>query len=145
MNDPRPHSDNDNRQSVLWDDLFAGLLALDDLLALTPAASGAPLADETVVVVVSEMGRTPALNSDNGKDHWPYTSAMLFGTPVAGDQQIGGFDENFSGKTVDLASGDLGPGVVPTTSHIGATLLALAGEDPAAWVPGFDPFGSVVE
>ena len=32
-----------------------------------------------MVVVVSEMSRTPVMNSDNGKDHWSYTSALLFG------------------------------------------------------------------
>lgn len=138
------HADNDAQQTVLWDDLFAGMIELVALLAQTPGTSGAPLADEVVVVVVSEMGRTPQLNGDNGKDHWPYTSALLFGGPVVGDQQIGGFDSGFSGETIDLASGELGAGVVPSASHVGATLLALGGHDPAEWVPGYDPLGSVV-
>jgi uncharacterized protein (DUF1501 family) len=134
------HTDNDAQQTVLWEALFAGLLELQELLSLTPGTSGSPLSEEVVVVVVSEMGRTPLLNGDNGKDHWPYTSALLFGPGIAGDRQVGGMDELFQGRPIDLATGETSEGgVVPTASHLGATLLAAADEDPAQWLPGYGP------
>lgn len=38
------------------------------------------LLDETLVVVLSEMGRTPKLNADGGRDHWTNCySVMLSG------------------------------------------------------------------
>lgn len=139
------HTNNDAAQTVLWDQLFSGLSELRTMLATTPAPSGNPLSDEVVVVVMSEMGRTPQLNGTNGKDHWPYTSAMLWGAGIVGDRQIGDFNRLFQGSNVDLGSGELaGSGVVPTAAHLGATLLAVADEDPAAWVPGYDPVGALV-
>lgn len=139
------HSGNDEAQSALWETLFAGLLNLQDQLAITIGPSGRPLADDVVVVVLSEMGRTPKLNAAGGKDHWPYTSAMLWGSGVAGGRQVGDYNELFQGSAIDLLSGEPNPdGVVPAASHLGATLLALADEDPAQWVPGHDPIGALI-
>jgi hypothetical protein len=36
------------------------------------------LLDETLVVVMSEMGRTPQINANGGRDHWTYCYAMWF-------------------------------------------------------------------
>ena len=141
------HSDNDAQQSPLWETLFSGLLSLVEMLQAAPGSAGGTLYDEVVVVVLSEMGRTPLLNGSNGKDHWPYTSALLFGSGIVGDRQVGGMDELFQGRPVDLASGEVteaGVGVVPTASHLGATLLAVADEDPAEHLPGFGPIGALV-
>jgi uncharacterized protein (DUF1501 family) len=139
------HNDNDAGQSPLWEGLFAGLVDLQERLDTTAGPTGRPLAEDTVVVVVSEMARTPKLNGDAGKDHWPYTSALLFGSGVRGGTQVGDFNHLFQGTEVDLASGEVTPrGVVPSASHLGATLVALADEDPAAWVSGYAPIGAVL-
>jgi hypothetical protein len=37
---------------------------------------------ETLMLVLSEMGRTPSSLPTLGKDHWPVTSAMLLGAGV---------------------------------------------------------------
>ena len=131
------HADNDTLQSPLWEDLFAGLGQLLAQLAATPGTAGAAtLADETVVVVLSEMGRTPRLNAFLGKDHWPYTSAMVVGPNLAGDRMIGGFDENFYGKYVDPLSGDVDEdGAILSAESLGATLLAMADVDPQDYLP----------
>jgi uncharacterized protein (DUF1501 family) len=34
--------------------------------------------DETLLVVMSEFGRTPRLNSDAGRDHWGHAGSLLF-------------------------------------------------------------------
>ncbi len=43
------------------------------------------LLDDTLVVVNAEFGRTPAINSRSGRDHWPWVySLALCGAPAAG-------------------------------------------------------------
>jgi uncharacterized protein (DUF1501 family) len=116
---------------------------MDDL-ASRSSASGGRLIDEVTVVVVSEMGRHPALNNTGGKDHWTFTSAMILGAGVRGGRVIGEMDENFQGKHVDLASGEVsdgGTGLLP--GHLGATLLQMAGIDPAE-VGSEEAIGAVI-
>lgn len=86
------------------------------------------------MVVLSEMGRTPLKNGGDGRDHWPYTSALLLGAGVRGDQVVSGFDDGYFGAGYDAATG--APGEAPlSTEHLGATLLALADVDPAEHLP----------
>lgn len=119
------HANNDVLQSPLWEELFAGLEALADALG--------PGLDETAVVVLSEMGRTPTLNDALGKHHWPYTSALLFGAGVAGGRMFGAMDADFHGQPVDPVDGGVASsGAAPDAVDLGATLLALAGVEPEA-------------
>ncbi|MCA9489923.1 MAG: DUF1501 domain-containing protein [Myxococcales bacterium] len=139
------HANNDDLQSPLWDELFGGLLQLMVELRSTPGTSAATLADETLVVVMSEMGRTPNINGTNGKDHWPYTSAMLIGPGVTGDRVVGGFDDTFYGKAVDPASGEVGNGApVLSAESLGATLLSYCDIDPGPFVSGVTPLTGVL-
>ena len=67
------------------------------------------LLQETMVVVVSEFGRTPRINSGNGRDHWPYGfSAFLAGGGVKGGTVYGKMDKvgrnPEEGKFIDPAS-----------------------------------------
>lgn len=126
------HVDNHTRQSPLFEDLFRQLDTLCTTLAITPGPGGTPLSEETVVVVLSEMARTPRRNANHGRDHWPFTSALVIGPGVTGGRIIGGYDAGYLGVGVDLASGDVDAKAQPlTTANLGATLLALGGVDPA--------------
>lgn len=136
------HTQNDRLQSAAFEALFAALATLLAALDATPGPAGGSLADETLVCVVSEMGRTPWLSQTGGKDHWPFTSAMLIGPGVAGDRVVGGFDDQLYGRGLDPGSSaiddDADP---PTPAELGATLLTLCGVDPgsatdAAPLPG---------
>jgi uncharacterized protein (DUF1501 family) len=139
------HGDNDAGQSQLWESLFAGLLSLMATLQGTPGSTGGSLADETTVVVLSEMGRTPQLNPVAGKDHWPYTSALLIGPHVTGDRVVGGFDAAYFGRPVDPASGEVDDaGQVLSAEALGATLLQLADIDPEPFVSGVRPLTGVL-
>jgi Protein of unknown function (DUF1501) len=139
------HSNNDAGQTGLWNQLFAGLSHLAAALDATPGQSGGPLSDEVVILVISEMGRTPLLNSALGKDHWPYTSALVFGGGTPGGIVIGGYQDNFNGVLTDPVSGQPAAGGIQlTTGHVGASLLALIGEDPGPWTPGIDPLPILV-
>jgi hypothetical protein len=128
------HSGNDLQQG-LFESLFA---ALDQLMAdldALPGESTPTLLEETTVVVLSEMGRTPLRNAAAGKDHWTWTSAMLVGSGVRGGQAVGGWTDALTGTSVDLATGKAaGAGVRLLPAHLGATILALADVDPAEFV-----------
>jgi uncharacterized protein (DUF1501 family) len=134
------HADNDATQSSLFEALFYGLSQLQNKLEATPGTVAPTLADETVVVVLSEMGRTPLLNGFLGKDHWPYTAMMITGPNVIGGRVIGGYDSDYYGLEVDPASGEAADGTqVLSAEAVGATLLAMADIDPAEHIAGVDP------
>jgi hypothetical protein len=138
------HQRNDTQQDAAFEHLFSQLGALMDALAATPDGDGTPLADRTTVLVLSEMGRTPVLNSGEGKDHWPYTSALLLGAGVAGGRVIGATDDTFTGMPVDVASGELSDtGDVLTPAHLAATVLAGFDVDPGDLFPEAAPVGGV--
>lgn len=133
-------------QSDHFEGLFRHLVPLMEALATTTGVSGAPLIDEVTVVVLSEMGRGPQLNTWGGKDHFTFTSAMLVGSGVRGGRVIGGGDEFGLGRPVDLASGDVTDGGTPLlAAHLGATLLALGDVDPAQEIDGADPITAMLE
>src|SRR4029077_8356096 len=51
------------------------------------------LLDETLIVVMSEMGRTPKINGNGGRDHWTYCySVMLAGAGIKGGTIYGASD-----------------------------------------------------
>jgi uncharacterized protein (DUF1501 family) len=130
------HEEN-TLQAPHFEELFTALQVTMDTLSASPGLHGGTLADEITIVVLSEMGRTPRLNSVAGKDHWTYTSAMLIGSGVAGGQAIGDYDEYLLGEAVDLRDGgvsDSGVDLLP--GHIGATLLALGDVDPGEYIEG---------
>ncbi|MFK7929714.1 MAG: DUF1501 domain-containing protein [Myxococcota bacterium] len=138
------HANNDAQQSALFEGLFTGLAQLMQLLRSTPGETEATLADETVVVVLSEMGRTPALNGLNGKDHWPYTSAMLLGPGLTGGRVVGQIDDLYYGQNVDPGTGEVGGNTILSAESMGATLLALADVDPESELPGIQPITGVL-
>ncbi len=51
------------------------------------------LLDETLIVVMSEMGRTPRINGNAGRDHWTYCYGMWFaGAGIRGGTVVGESD-----------------------------------------------------
>jgi hypothetical protein len=79
------------------------------------------LLDDTLIVVMGEFGRTPKLNVDGGRDHWPRVfSVVLAGGGVPGGQVIGASD----------AVGE-GPKDRPVTpADLAASIYTLLGIDP---------------
>jgi hypothetical protein len=79
------------------------------------------LLDETLVVVMGEFGRTPKLNTQGGRDHWPRVfSVALAGGGVRGGQVIGTSD----------ATGESPKDRPVTPSDLAATIYTLLGIDP---------------
>jgi hypothetical protein len=81
------HNNNDADQMKLIPEFLAGI---DDLLRKAEALQ---IRDKLVVIIQSEMGRTPNYNNGNGKDHWSINSIMFLGPGIAGNRVIGQTDE----------------------------------------------------
>lgn len=85
-----------------WDTHAGNFRALKDellpptdrgLSALLEDLDGRGLLDETLVVWMSEMGRTPRINRESGRDHWSFCySILLAGGGVRGGQVYGSSD-----------------------------------------------------
>jgi hypothetical protein len=110
------HAQNADR---LQDSLCPMFDVTFDALMTDLAARG--LADETLVVVVGEFGRTPRINKQGGRDHWGHVFSMaLAGAGVRGGQVIGASDKNGAYP----ASGPIRGG------DLTATIFHLLGIDP---------------
>ncbi len=65
------------------------------------------LLDETLVVVLGEFGRTPKINKNAGRDHWPNAySIVLAGGGVKGGQIYGATDKHAAQVTEDPVTPD---------------------------------------
>lgn len=142
------HNDNNPQQANNFQQTFAGLNTIVTQLASRPGATGTgTLLDQTTVCLLSEFGRTPRLNGDAGKDHWPVTSLMFVGGGIRGGRVLGGTDTNQNLRKVDFTTGlpDDANGLELRTPSIGAALLALAGIDPTPILPGIPVFTPLVD
>lgn len=92
------------------------------------------LLDSTLVVLSTEFGRTPRINTMAGRDHWPNAfSIVLAGGGVKGGRVIGATDKNGAYVTDRPV----------TPGDMTATILQALGIDPAAVV--HTPLGRPVE
>ena len=127
-------------QSTNFDDLFSYLDGIMSALSDRDA-----LAKRVTVVVFSEMGRAPQLNSWGGKDHWTFTSTMLIGAGIVGGQSIGALDDSGIGLAIDLDSGALSTsGEALSPAHLGATLLTLGGLNAEEHTGDVPPIGALL-
>ncbi|MFT7641525.1 MAG: hypothetical protein ACI9G1_003276 [Pirellulaceae bacterium] len=79
------------------------------------------LLDQTLVVAMGEMGRTPKINDNGGRDHWATCSSLWAGAGVKGGRIVGATDAiggHPISKPID-------------SSMVGATILDRAGVDSA--------------
>jgi hypothetical protein len=81
------HANNDADQMKLIPEFLAGIAYL------IRRAEALKIREKLVVVVQSEMGRTPIYNKGNGKDHWSIGSIMFLGPGIKGNRVIGATDE----------------------------------------------------
>jgi hypothetical protein len=93
--------DRNESQHDTHNDFFSSL----GILAGSLEAQG--LLDSTLVVVCSEMTRTPKRNTKTGKDHWPHTSQLWFGAGVRGGTSLGGTNDSVESLAVDLDTGEV--------------------------------------
>src|SRR5204863_450465 len=79
------------------------------------------LLDETLVVWMGDMGRTPRVNKDAGRDHWSFCySVVLAGAGIAAGQVYGSSDR----LAAYPSTNPVGP------ADIAATIYHCLGIDP---------------
>ncbi|MEL6342027.1 MAG: DUF1501 domain-containing protein [Myxococcota bacterium] len=132
-------------QGAQFEDFFADLDLVMDHLASTPGLATPWLIDEVVLVAISEFGRTPLLNGNGGKDHWPYNSALLVGSGVRGNRMVGRTDSGLIAMPIDLQTGMADDnGDMLACEHFGTALLKLGGIDPQSHLPGVQVLEAVL-
>jgi uncharacterized protein (DUF1501 family) len=86
------------------------------------------VADNVIIVVGSDFGRTPHYNAGNGKDHWSVGSVLLMGKGVPGNRVIGYSNEQFRCGTVNPKTLKPDPyGIRIRPGHVHRSLRKLAG------------------
>jgi hypothetical protein len=116
------HNNNDADQMKLIPEFLAGI---DDLLCKAEALE---IRDKLVVIIQSEMGRTPNYNNGNGKDHWSISSIMFLGPGIVGNRLIGATDEKQQLVPIDHHTLKLDPvgGIRVRPEHIHQSLREFA-------------------
>ena len=117
------HANNDADQMKLIPEFLSGIAYL------VRRAEELQIRDKLVVIIQSEMGRTPGYNKGNGKDHWSIGSIMFMGQGIKGNRVIGATDEKqFS---VPIHPGTLAcdreQGIRVRPEHIHTALREFAG------------------
>jgi hypothetical protein len=117
------HGNNDADQMKLIPEFLAGIAYV------IRRAGELKIREQLVVIVQSEMGRTPTYNAGNGKDHWSIGSAMFLGRGIKGNRVVGATDEKqfavpLDTKTLKL---DKEKGVRIRPEHIHEALREAAG------------------
>ena len=117
-----------------------------DGLESTSMPGNKTLLDYTTVVVCSEFSRAPNKNELGGKHHWSANSMLFIGKGTKhskdGPTVVGACDDGVNAVPVNPSNGSFKKGaeLLEMTNAL-ATVLAMAGIDPA---PHFGPFDPVV-
>lgn len=117
------HANNDPDQMKLIPEFLAGIAYL------VHRAEELKIRDQLVIVVQSEMGRTPNYNKGNGKDHWSIGSIMFLGKGIKGNRVLGATDEKQFHMPLDPSSLACDPdkGIRVRPEHIHTALREFAG------------------
>ncbi|MFV8754283.1 DUF1501 domain-containing protein [Nannocystaceae bacterium ST9] len=116
------HGDHDNSHVPRLQSLLEGVDAVFEEAELQQVA------DNIIVVVGSDFGRTPHYNDTNGKDHWSVTSMLMMGKGISGNRVVGATTADFQPRAINpgsLAVDDGGVRIEP--QHIHYELRKLAG------------------
>jgi len=117
------HANNDPDQMKLLPEFLEGIAYF------IRRAGELKIREQVVVIVQSEMGRTPNYNAGNGKDHWSIGSAMFLGRGIKGNRVIGATDEKQFAVPLDPTSLKLNKekGIRVRPEHIHEALREYAG------------------
>lgn len=117
------HANNDAEQMKLIPEFLEGIAYV------LHRAEELQIREKLVVVIQSEMGRTPNYNQGNGKDHWSIGSIMFLGRGIRGNRMLGATNEELFGVKLDPQTLTTAPekGVIVRPEHIHQALRELAG------------------
>jgi len=133
-------------QAGFHETTFGALTTLVDELTARPGReAGTKMIDDTVVVCFSEFSRTPKLNANNGKDHWPVTSAVVIGGGIRGGRAYGATNDGNEAETVNFATGARSAtGMTLMSNHFVAGVLTACGIDPVSHLGPTEVFHAFV-
>ena len=116
------HGNNDPDQMRLIPEFLDGI---DYMLT---KAEELKIRDKLVIVIQSEMGRTPTYNKGQGKDHWSIGSIMFIGQDIGGNRVIGATDNKQLPTPVNAKSlsNDREKGIRVRPEHIHKALREFA-------------------
>ncbi len=119
------HANNDRDQMKLIPEFLAGV---DYLVKKSEELK---IREQLVIIIQSEMARTPKYNNNNGKDHWSIGSIMFMGRGIRGNRVIGATDEKHFLVPIHpkSLSTDKENGIRVRPEHIHLALRNLAGID----------------
>jgi hypothetical protein len=117
------HQNNDVDQMKLIPEFLAGIAYV------LRRAEELKIREKLVIIVQSEMGRTPTYNQGNGKDHWSIGSVLFLGPGIKGNRVIGATDEKQFGVPLDpgYLACDKDKGIKIRPEHIHTALREFAG------------------
>jgi hypothetical protein len=117
------HANNDPDQMKLIPEFLAGIAYI------LRRAEELQIREQMVLIVQSEMGRTPTYNKGNGKDHWSIGSIMFLGRGIAGNRVLGATDEKQFQVPIDpqTLAIDAEKGIRVRPEHIHQALRQFAG------------------
>ena len=119
------HGNNDPDQMRLIPEF------LDGIDYMVTKAEELKIRDKLVIVIQSEMGRTPTYNKGQGKDHWSIGSIMFMGSGIRGNRVIGVTDNKQLPTPVNAKSlaNDREKGIRVRPEHIHKALREFSGID----------------
>lgn len=116
---------------------FAAVAELADRLSAARAPGGGSWLDQTLIFGFSELGRSPLLNDQGGRDHHLANACFLLGGPALGGRALGATsDRGMEALPVDLTTGRPDPsGRLLRPEHVLQALLQAVGSSASLGVP----------
>ena len=128
------HRDNYKNQAAIQQDVFDCLADLLRALDATPhpTRSGRKLSEHTHIMVMSEFCRTPQINVNGGRDHYPNNSALIISPKFKGNLVFGKSDPE---QLLPANAKTFADGPRPIAPpDVLSTFLSAFGIDPARYV-----------
>ncbi|HEX7837088.1 MAG TPA: DUF1501 domain-containing protein [Kofleriaceae bacterium] len=125
------HTDNYAEQGRVSSAALPVLARFFEELAKRTNSHGSML-DQVRIIVGSELGRFPRLNTERGKHHFPEVPMLFMGAGIPGGRAFGRTGRMMEALPMDLTTGRAtrNAGSVVTLDDVGATLLRSVGVDP---------------
>ena len=128
-------------QSALFESLFS------DLLKIMDHGSKKGILPATLIILMSERGRSPKLNKNLGKGSWPYSSMLLWGPGIKGGTVSGKTDPFLRGIPIDPIFGAAGvpDAIILEPANVFAGLFTKFNIPTKLLVPNIKPLSTIIE
>jgi len=134
------HSQHDTNQLRSLGRLLEGV----DLLKQEAVRQG--IEQKVIFVMISDFGRTPGYNQNNGKDHWSVSSVMFMGPGINGGRVVGSSSARHNAEKVNAKTlkRDIN-GIKITYAHVNKAMRKLAGIENNKLATQYYPLDGTIE